>query len=100
DLLTELNDADDRTIVMVLHDLNQACRYADHLVAMRAGAVAAAGPPRDVITSELVRHVFDLDCVVIADPVTGTPLVIPHAHRRARRDRLAPRPDAAADATR
>jgi ABC-type cobalamin/Fe3+-siderophores transport system ATPase subunit len=60
-----------------LHDLNQACRYAHHLVAMKHGAVVAAGVPSQVITAELVHDVFGLDCVVIADPVSGSPLVIP-----------------------
>jgi iron complex transport system ATP-binding protein len=77
DLLTDLNQRDGRTIVMVLHDLNQACRYSHHLVAMRQGAVAAEGPPSEVITEELVNHVFNLRCRVARDPVSGTPLVIP-----------------------
>jgi iron complex transport system ATP-binding protein len=77
DLLTDLNQRDGRTIVMVLHDLNQACRYSHHLVAMRQGAVAAEGPPSEVITEELVNHVFNLRCRVTPDPVSGTPLVIP-----------------------
>ncbi|MEW6475966.1 MAG: ABC transporter ATP-binding protein [Actinomycetota bacterium] len=77
DLLTDLNQAEGRTIVMVLHDLNQACRYSHHLVAMRQGAIAAEGPPSEVVTDELVHHVFDLDCRVVPDPVSGTPLIIP-----------------------
>jgi iron complex transport system ATP-binding protein len=77
DLLTDLNQRDGRTIVMVLHDLNQACRYSHHLIAMRQGAVAAEGPPAEVITEELVNHVFNLQCRVTRDPVSGTPLVIP-----------------------
>ncbi|OJF11314.1 ABC transporter ATP-binding protein [Couchioplanes caeruleus] len=77
DLLRRLNRADGRTVVAVLHDLNQAARYADHVIAMRAGAIVAAGRPADVITAELVRDVFGLDCVVVPCPVTGAPLVIP-----------------------
>jgi iron complex transport system ATP-binding protein len=65
-----------RTIVAVLHDLNQAARYADHLVAMRDGAVVAAGPPREVVTVELVREVFGLDSVVVPCPVSAAPLVL------------------------
>lgn len=65
------------TIVAVLHDLNHAARYATHLIAMRDGAVVAEGPPADVVTAELVERVFGLPCVVIPDPVTGTPLVVP-----------------------
>ncbi|XVU30461.1 ABC transporter ATP-binding protein [Actinoplanes sp. CA-054009] len=66
-----------RTVVAVLHDLNQAARYADHLIAMRDGRVVAAGPPREIVTADLVRDVFGLDCVVVPCPVTGAPLVVP-----------------------
>ncbi|MFU8851414.1 ABC transporter ATP-binding protein [Micromonospora sp. SL1-18] len=77
DLLHRLRVERGRTVVAVLHDLNQAARYADHLVAMRAGAVVAAGPPREILTADLVREVFGLDCVVVPCPVTGAPLVVP-----------------------
>jgi iron complex transport system ATP-binding protein len=76
ELIAELN-RDGRTIVLVLHDLNQACRYADHVVAMREGAIVAAGPPAEIVTPELVHDVFGVGCVVIADPLTGGPLVVP-----------------------
>ena len=78
-LVAELNEQRGGTVVMVLHDLNQACRYAHHLVAMKDGVIVAAGDPVEVITAELVREVFGLECVVVADPVAGTPLVIPAA---------------------
>ncbi|MEV6754940.1 ABC transporter ATP-binding protein [Streptomyces sp. NPDC051214] len=68
-----------RTVVVVLHDLNQAARYADHLVAMKQGRIVAEGAPADVVTEDLVREVFGLDCVVVPDPVTGSPLVVPGA---------------------
>ncbi len=77
DLLARLNEAEGRTIVLVLHDLNLACRYAHHLVAMKDGAIVAEGSPAAVITPEIVADVFGLDCKVIDDPLTGTPLVIP-----------------------
>ncbi|WP_370247093.1 ABC transporter ATP-binding protein [Nocardioides sp.] len=77
DLLLDLNRAEGRTIAMVLHDLNQAARYSDHLIAMRAGRVVAAGPPRDILTEDLVAEVFGLDCRVVLDEVAGTPLVLP-----------------------
>ncbi|MEO3777250.1 ABC transporter ATP-binding protein [Micromonospora sp. B11E3] len=80
DLLAGLVD-DGRTVVTVLHDLNQACRYADHLLVMKDGRLVAAGAPADVLTSELVDAVFDLPCLVIDDPVTKTPLVVPHDRR-------------------
>ncbi|WBC15142.1 ABC transporter ATP-binding protein [Micromonospora sp. WMMA1998] len=77
DLLHRLRAERGRTVVAVLHDLNQAARYADHLVAMRDGALVAAGPPREILTADLVRDVFGLDCVVVPCPVTGAPLVVP-----------------------
>ncbi|MEU1622834.1 ABC transporter ATP-binding protein [Streptomyces sp. NPDC005722] len=77
DLVTDLNRREQRTVVMVLHDLNQACRYADHVIAMKSGRIAAEGPPAEVITAETVQDVFDLRCQVTTDPVSGTPLVIP-----------------------
>ncbi|NER83120.1 MAG: ABC transporter ATP-binding protein [Leptolyngbya sp. SIO1D8] len=77
DLLYDLNQREGRTIVMVLHELNQACRYADHLIAMKAGQVYAQGMPEKVMTETLVREVFGLDCRIVNDPVAGTPLCIP-----------------------
>jgi iron complex transport system ATP-binding protein len=77
DLLTDLNHARGTTIVMVLHDINLAARYADHLFALRRGTLVAGGAPADVVTSALVRDVFDLDSVVIPDPVSGSPIVLP-----------------------
>ncbi|MFJ2090271.1 ABC transporter ATP-binding protein [Streptomyces sp. NPDC087901] len=59
--------------------LNQAARYADHLVAMKAGRIVAEGHPQDVVTAELVREVFGLEAVIVPDPVTGSPLVVPGA---------------------
>jgi iron complex transport system ATP-binding protein len=77
DLLAELNERDGRTIVLVLHDLNQACRYAHHLVAMRDGRVYAAGDPREVVDAELVHAVLNLRAEILDDPVSGAPLCIP-----------------------
>lgn len=77
ELVARLNREEGRTIVMVLHELNLACRYADHLIAMRDGSVVAAGPPAQIVTPELVEKVFALPAVVIPCPVAGTPLVIP-----------------------
>ncbi|MFC4592466.1 ABC transporter ATP-binding protein [Sphaerisporangium corydalis] len=77
DLITDLNRRENRTIVMVLHDLNQACRYADHVIAMKSGRVVAKGAPAEVITAEAVEDIFGLRCQVTTDPVSGTPLVIP-----------------------
>jgi iron complex transport system ATP-binding protein len=77
DLLADLNQRDGRTIVLVLHDLNQACRYSHHLIAMRRGRIVAEGEPAGLVTEDLVRDVFDLPCRVVADPVSDTPMVIP-----------------------
>jgi iron complex transport system ATP-binding protein len=82
DLLAELNEREGRTVVLVLHDLNLACRYAQHLVALRGGAVVAEGPPGEVVTAELVADVFGLAAEIVADPLTGTPLVLPVPSRR------------------
>ncbi len=77
DLLTELNRDRGTTIVMVLHDLNLAARYSDELVAVSGGKVFAHGHPRDVITKENVKSVFGIDSVIITDPVSDQPAVMP-----------------------
>lgn len=77
DLLTDLNRDRGTTIAMVLHDINLAARYADHVIALRGGKIVASGAPADVVTSDLIRDVFDLDALVIGDPVSGTPIVLP-----------------------
>ena len=83
ELLTDLNRAGN-TVVAVLHDLNQAARYATHLVAMRDGRVVAEGPPRRVVTADLVEEVFGLRCVVLPDPISEAPLVVPLGNVRDR----------------
>jgi iron complex transport system ATP-binding protein len=77
DLLTDLNHTRGTTIVMVLHDLNLAARYADHLVALADGRVHAAGAPGDVLTTDTVRAVFGLESQVITDPTSGRPIMLP-----------------------
>jgi len=69
--------AEGRTLVAVLHDLNQAARYATNLVVMKDGAIVDQGEPGRILSPELLEHVFGLSCVIIPDPVTGTPLVVP-----------------------
>lgn len=81
ELFAELNERG-RTIVAVLHDLNHAARYASRIVAMRDGRILAEGPPTEVITSERVQEVFGLANIVVDDPVTGGPLVVPLRARR------------------
>jgi iron-siderophore transport system ATP-binding protein len=81
DLLADLVVDHGRTIVMVLHDVNQACRYADHVIAMRDGHIHAAGAPSEIVDGDFVRDVFGLEACVIDDPVTGTPLCLPAGRR-------------------
>jgi iron complex transport system ATP-binding protein len=81
DLLVDLNRRRGTTVVAVLHDLNLAARYSDHMVAMKAGEVVACGEPREVVTEATIGHVFDMRCAVVEDPVSGTPLVIPIGRR-------------------
>lgn len=77
DLLTDLNRKYGTTIVMVLHDINLSARYADYIFALQEGKLMAEGEPSKVITSTLVKDIFGLDCTVIKDPVSGSPLVLP-----------------------
>ncbi len=81
DLCASLHESQGRTMVAVLHDLNHACRYATHLIAMRDGAIVAEGAPGEIVDAGLVERVFGLRCRVIPDPETGTPLVVPSARR-------------------
>jgi iron complex transport system ATP-binding protein len=77
DLLTDLNRRAGTTIVLVLHELNLACRYADHQIAMKDGAIVAEGAPAASVTEEMVTEVFGIPCQVVPDPVSGTPMVVP-----------------------
>ncbi|WP_252315847.1 ABC transporter ATP-binding protein [Sinobaca sp. H24] len=77
DLLTDLNRKYGTTIVMVLHDVNLAARYADHIFALRQGQLMAKGRPSEVITEGLIKDIYNLDCMVIEDPVSRSPLVLP-----------------------
>ncbi|MBR8661761.1 MULTISPECIES: ABC transporter ATP-binding protein [Brevibacillus] len=77
DLLTDLNRKYGTTIVMVLHDINLSARYADYVFALRQGKLVAEGKPSEVITSQLIKDVFGLDCMIVRDPVSGAPSVVP-----------------------
>ncbi len=81
ELLVDLH-REGRTLVAVLHDLNQACRYGTHLVAVRDGEVVAQGAPAEVVTPEMVREVFGLEAMVVPDPAVGTPMVVPLGRSR------------------
>jgi iron complex transport system ATP-binding protein len=84
DLLTDLNRKHGTTIIMVLHDINLSARYADHIFALHKGRLVAEGEPSKVITSTLIKEIFGLDCIVIEDPLSGSPMVVPkgrhHVH--------------------
>jgi iron complex transport system ATP-binding protein len=84
DLITDLSLQRGTTIVMVLHDLNLAARYADELIAMKDGCVHAAGAPEQILTSELVEQVFGLSSLVTDDPATGKPMVTPMGRHHVR----------------
>jgi len=99
ELFRHLNVDRGRTLVAVLHDLNHACRYADHIVAMADGRVVAQGAPAEVVTAELVHDVFGLPAHVFADPVSGTPLVVPAGPPGRAFAPEAPRPDSPETAT-
>ena len=75
-LFARLRD-EGRTVIAVLHDINQACRFADHLVAVKEGRIVAEGAAEDIVDAALLKEVFDLPSVVVPDPVTGTPMVVP-----------------------
>ncbi|MFD7551055.1 ABC transporter ATP-binding protein [Streptomyces sp. NPDC059816] len=79
DLCWDLHHRRGHTLVLVLHDLNQAFRYASHLIVMKDGRIAAQGDPMEVVTADLVQEVFGLACRIIPDPEVGTPLVVPAA---------------------
>ncbi|WP_415856931.1 ABC transporter ATP-binding protein, partial [Sinomonas sp. G460-2] len=82
DLIRDLNATRKVTVAAVLHDLNLAARYADHVVALKDGAIAAQGAPGEVFTEELVATVFGLESRVVRDPVSGTPLIVPVGRHR------------------
>ncbi len=77
DLLTDLNRKRGTTIVMVLHDINLSARYADYIFALQKGKLISEGTPSEIITEALIKQVFDLDCSVIKDPVSGSPFIVP-----------------------
>ena len=81
ELLRTVNVEQGRTVVMVLHDLELAARYAHHLIAMAGGRIVAEGEPGEIVTEELVSSVFGVDALVTTDPLTGTPLVLPRPRR-------------------
>lgn len=76
-LIERLRSEEGKTVVMVLHDLNQAARHADRLVVLHEGRIVADGPPEEVLTVALLHEVFGLDAVVVPDPVTGRPMFVP-----------------------
>lgn len=92
ELLLCLNRERGRTVVIVVHDLNQAARHADELIFMREGRIVAHGSPREIFTDALVRKVFDVECVVIEDPITTMPMFIPIGRANGRGGELTSEP--------
>lgn len=82
DLLFDLNQDEQRTIVMVLHDINLACRYAHHIVAVKNGQIYSQGTPESIVNEKLIEDVFDMKCQIAQDPLFGTPLCIPYGKGR------------------
>ncbi|EKK5221972.1 iron-enterobactin ABC transporter ATP-binding protein [Cronobacter sakazakii] len=81
ELLCALNREQGYTLAAVLHDLNQACRYANHLIALRDGKIIAEGAPSEIVNAALIEAIYGLRCMIIEDPVAGTPLVVPLGRR-------------------
>ncbi|EPP6260538.1 iron-enterobactin ABC transporter ATP-binding protein [Cronobacter sakazakii] len=81
ELLYALNREQGYTLAAVLHDLNQACRYANHLIALRDGKIIAEGAPSEIVDAALIEAIYGLRCMIIEDPVAGTPLVVPLGRR-------------------
>lgn len=81
ELLSDLNRTQGYTLAAVLHDLNQACRYATHLIALRDGKIVAEGAPKEIVTPELIERIYEMRCMIIDDPIAGTPLVVPIGRR-------------------
>ncbi|MGC6369105.1 Fe(3+) dicitrate ABC transporter ATP-binding protein FecE [Pseudomonas sp. K2I15] len=75
DLMRELA-AEGKTVITVLHDINQACRYADHLAVMRGGKLVADGTPQVVMSAGLMHEVFDVQVQIMREPVAGTPMCL------------------------
>jgi ABC-type cobalamin/Fe3+-siderophores transport system ATPase subunit len=84
ELLKHLNQAEGKTVVMVLHDINTACEYSHQLFALREGKLIAQGDPREVLNAELIRNVFGIDAHILEHPTSGAPMCVPiaapHAH--------------------
>ena len=76
-LLVDLVRRDGLTVLVVSHDLNLAARYADRLVLLRCGTIAADGSPEDVLRPESIREVYRVDVEIARDPMTGRPYVVP-----------------------
>ncbi len=89
DLVRMLNRNYGKTIIMVVHDLNHAARYADRMIVLRAGRIVADGPPMAVLTPSLLEEVFGVRATILIDPVTHAPVCIPYS--AINRDDPAPR---------
>ena len=77
DILTDLNIKYSTTIVMVLHDINLSCRYADHLFAVKNGKLIAEGQPENILNEKLIKDVYNMEAKIITDPVSKSPMIVP-----------------------
>ena len=82
ELVARLHRERSMTIVLVLHDINQAARYSDRLVVLNRGAIVAAGPPDEVVTEQLLADVFQVEAAILTDPNGGTPICVPYRTTR------------------
>lgn len=76
ELLQTLNAEQNRTIVMVLHDLNQAARFADYIIALKDGEIVKAGNCEEIINHHVLKQVFQIDAEIGRDPRTGKPMCV------------------------
>lgn len=76
ELLQRLNKDTQKTIIMVLHDLNLSARFSDYLVAMKGGAIKYKGSVQEVMTTAILKDIFKIDAQIIEDPITNRPILL------------------------
>lgn len=76
ELLQRLNQDTQKTIIMVLHDLNLSARFSDYLVTMKDGAIKYKGSVQEVMTTAILKDIFKIDAQIIEDPITNRPILL------------------------